>query len=137
MQFTFKHTNFNVLDLQRSMDFYKEALGLTEVSRIENPDFTIVYLGDGVSDFQLELTWLKDRKEPYNLGENEFHTAFAVKDMKQPWPNIKTWAVSSIRIRPWVSISSSIPTATGWKSFRSANDEERVYATDGPPHRPG
>ena len=40
MQFTFKHTNFNVLDLQRSMDFYKEALGLTEVSRIENPDFT-------------------------------------------------------------------------------------------------
>ena len=82
MQFTFKHTNFNVLDLQRSMDFYKEALGLTEVSRIENPDFTIVYLGDGVSDFQLELTWLKDRKEPYNLGENEFHTAFAVKDMK-------------------------------------------------------
>ena len=58
------------------------VLGLTEVSRIENPDFTIVYLGDGVSDFQLELTWLKDRKEPYNLGENEFHTAFAVKDMK-------------------------------------------------------
>ena len=50
MQFTFKHTNFNVLDLQRSMDFYKEALGLTEVRRIENPDFTIVYLGDGVSD---------------------------------------------------------------------------------------
>lgn len=81
MQFTFKHTNFNVLNLQRSMDFYKEALGLTEVSRIENPDFTIVYLGDGVSDFQLELTCLKDRKEPYNLGENEFHTAFAVKDM--------------------------------------------------------
>lgn len=37
MQFTFKHTNFNVLDLQRSMDFYKEALGLTEVSRIEIP----------------------------------------------------------------------------------------------------
>lgn len=50
MQFTFKHTNFNVLDLQRSMDFYQEALGLTEVRRIENPDFTIVYLGDGVTD---------------------------------------------------------------------------------------
>lgn len=81
MQFTFKHTNFNVLNLQRSMDFYKEALGLTEVRRIEKPDFTIVFLGDGVSDFQLELTWLKDRKEPYNLGENEFHTAFSVADM--------------------------------------------------------
>lgn len=81
MQFKFRHTNFNVLNLQRSMDFYKEALGLTEVRRIENPDFTIVYLGDGVSDFQLELTWLKDRTEPYNLGENEFHTAFSVADM--------------------------------------------------------
>ena len=80
MQFTFKHTNFNVLDLQRSMDFYQEALGLTEVRRIENPDFTIVYLGDGVTDFQLELTWLKDRKQPYNLGDNEFHLAFRVDD---------------------------------------------------------
>lgn len=82
MQFTFKHTNFNVLDLQRSMVFYHEALGLSEIRRIEKTDFTIVYLGDGVSDFCLELTWLKDRKEPYNLGENEFHTAFAVQDMQ-------------------------------------------------------
>lgn len=82
MQFTFKHTNFNVLDLQRSMAFYHEALGLSEIRRIEKTDFTIVYLGDGVSDFCLELTWLKDRKEPYNLGENEFHTAFAVQDMQ-------------------------------------------------------
>ncbi len=61
--------------------FIRKALGLTEVRRIENPDFTIVYLGDGVTDFQLELTWLKDRKQPYNLGDNEFHTAFSVKDM--------------------------------------------------------
>ena len=81
MQFTFKHTNFNVLDLQRSLDFYKEALGLTEQSRIDGGDeFTIVYLGDGISPFQLELTWLKKRTEPYNLGENEFHTAFSVSD---------------------------------------------------------
>jgi len=82
MQYTFKHTNFNVLDLQKSMDFYQEALGLTEVRRIETDAFTIVYLGDGVSDFCLELTWLKDRKEPYNLGENEFHTAFSVSDIE-------------------------------------------------------
>ena len=69
MQFTFKHTNFNVLDLQRSLDFYKEALGLTEQSRIDGGDeFTIVYL--------------KKRTEPYNLGENEFHTAFSVSDME-------------------------------------------------------
>ncbi len=82
MEFSFRHTNFNVLDLERSLAFYKEALGLTEVRRNDQPAFTIVYLGDGVTGFQLELTYIKDRKEPYNLGENEFHTAFAVKDMK-------------------------------------------------------
>ena len=43
--------------------------------------FKLVYLGDPEgSDFQLELTWLRDRKEPYNLGENEFHLAFVVDD---------------------------------------------------------
>jgi lactoylglutathione lyase len=81
MKFKFRHTNFNVLDLQRSLDFYKEALGLTEQHRISKPDFTIVYVGNDQSDFELELTWLKDRKMPYNLGENEFHTAFSVADM--------------------------------------------------------
>ena len=109
------------------MDFYKEALGLTGVRRIENPDFTIVYLGDGVTGFQLELTWLKDRKQPYNLGDNEFHTAFAVKDMDAALAKHKEMAASSTRIRPWASTSSSIPTATGWKSFRSVADEERIY----------
>ena len=80
MTFKFAHTNFNVLDLDRSLKFYKEALGLVEQRRIENHNFTIVYVGNDASDFQLELTWLKDRKEPYNLGENEFHTAFRVQD---------------------------------------------------------
>ena len=69
MTFKFAHTNFNVLNLDRSLKFYKEALGLVEQRRIENPNFTIVYVGNDASDFQLELTWLKDRKEPYNLGE--------------------------------------------------------------------
>lgn len=82
MTFKFAHTNFNVLDLDRSLKFYKEALGLVEQRRIENPNFTIVYVGNDASDFQLELTWLKDRKEPYNLGENEFHLALAVEDME-------------------------------------------------------
>lgn len=82
MDFKFIHTNFNVFDLQKSLDFYREALGLTEQRRIESDDFTIVYVGNELSDFQLELTWLKDRKEPYNLGDNEFHTAFRVNDME-------------------------------------------------------
>ena len=80
MEFIFAHNNFNVLDLEKSLAFYKEALNLTEVRRIEKPDFTLVYLGDGKTSHSLELTWLKDRKEPYNLGENEFHLAFRVDD---------------------------------------------------------
>ncbi|BAL82704.1 hypothetical protein SELR_09960 [Selenomonas ruminantium subsp. lactilytica TAM6421] len=73
----FDHNNLNVLDLERSMKFYKEALGLTEVRRINGEGFIIVYLGDEEgSDHKLELTWLADRKEPYNLGDNEFHLAF-------------------------------------------------------------
>lgn len=81
--FTFNHFNFNVLDLERSLTFYKDALGLVPVSKKEADDgsFTLVYLGDGVSAFTLELTWLKDRTEPYDLGEGEFHLAFTVPDM--------------------------------------------------------
>ena len=81
--FTFNHFNFNVLDLERSLAFYKDALGLLPVSKKEADDgsFTLVYLGDGVSDFTLELTWLHDRTEPYDLGEGEFHLALTVPDM--------------------------------------------------------
>jgi len=82
MKFRFVHYNFNVLNLERSIEFYREALGLEECRRIapEDGGFIIVYLGDGVSDFRLELTWLRDRTEPYNLGDNEIHLAFRVDD---------------------------------------------------------
>lgn len=83
MEFRFDHNNFNVLDLEKSLAFYEEALGLRETGRIDGPDgaFIIVYLGDGASKHRLELTWLRDRKEPYNLGDNEFHLAFTTPDM--------------------------------------------------------
>ena len=84
MNFTFNHYNYNVLDLQKSMQFYENALGLKEVRRKEAEDgsYILVYLGDGKTDFTLELTWLRDRKEPYNLGENEFHLAFVTQDFE-------------------------------------------------------
>ena len=82
MQFTFAHYNYNVLDLDKSLAFYKEALGLEEVCRKEAEDgsFIIVFLGDGKTDFKLELTWLRDWERPYNLGDNEVHLAFQVED---------------------------------------------------------
>ena len=81
--FRFNHFNFNVLDLERSLKFYDQALGLRPVREKEAADgsFKLVYLGDGESDFTLELTWLKDRETPYDLGEDEFHLAFTVADM--------------------------------------------------------
>ena len=67
--FTFNHFNFNVLDLERSVRFYHDALGLEPVRTKDAADgsFRLVFLGDGHSPFQ--------------LGEGEFHLAFSVPDM--------------------------------------------------------
>ena len=76
----FDHFNFNVLDLEKSISFYEKALGLKEVRRKTAADgsFILVYLGDGQTDFTLELTWLRDRQEAYDLGESEFHLCLRV-----------------------------------------------------------
>lgn len=81
--FSFDHFNFNVLDLERSIEFYSEALGLKPVREKTAADgsYKLVFLGDGESSFSLELTWLRDRENPYDLGEGEFHLAFTVEDM--------------------------------------------------------
>ena len=74
----FDHFNINVTDLERSIAFYQKALGLTEHHRKEAADgsFVLVYMTDGASPFMLELTWLRDHKEAYELGENESHLCF-------------------------------------------------------------
>lgn len=82
--FSFNHFNFNVLDLEKSLKFYDEALGLKPVAEISAPDgsYKLTFLGDGETEFRLELTWLRDRKEPYDLGEGEFHLAFYTDDLE-------------------------------------------------------
>jgi lactoylglutathione lyase len=82
MTFRFTHNNLNVFDLEKSLAFYAEALGLKEMRRTAAPDgsFIIVFLGDGQSAHLLELTWLRDRSDPYNLGDNEIHLAFETDD---------------------------------------------------------
>ena len=85
--FQFNHYNFNVFDLQKSLDFYHEALGLyvdrEKVVGEGDDAFKLCYLTDGVSNFHLELTWLAGRKTPYNLGDCEYHLAFTVGDMEK------------------------------------------------------
>ena len=82
MKFKMIHENYNVSDLQASLDFYEKALGLTEVRRkvAEDGSFIIVYVGNEEADFELELTWLRDHPQKYNLGEEEFHLAFYTDD---------------------------------------------------------
>lgn len=91
VKFQFAHNNFNVRELEASLTFYEEALGLREVSRMEAEDgsFILVYLGDGVTSHQLELTWLRDWNQAYNLGDNEFHLAFTVEDYDQAYEKHK------------------------------------------------
>ena len=76
----FDHFNINVTNLEHSIEFYDKALGLKEARRKEAADgsFILVNLSDGVSPFLLELTWLRDHTEAYELGENESHLCFRV-----------------------------------------------------------
>ncbi|MDR1706433.1 VOC family protein [Dysgonomonas sp.] len=76
----FDHFNINVTDLNKSIAFYEKALGLKEVRRKESSTgaFILVYLGDGETPFSLELTWLKDHPQAYELGENESHLCIRV-----------------------------------------------------------
>ena len=80
MNFKMVHENYNVSDLEHSLQLYVEALGLHESRRIENKNFTIVYVKNESSTFELELTWLKDHPQKYALGECEFHLAFVTDD---------------------------------------------------------
>ena len=84
MRFTFAHNNLNVTDLEKSVAFYKQALGLTETRRKDASDgsFTLVFLGDNVTSHRLELTWLRDHPHKYDLGENEIHLAFTADDFE-------------------------------------------------------
>ena len=85
MKFKMVHENYNVQDLQRSLVFYEAALGLKEKRRKTAADgsFIIVYVGNDETDFELELTWLRDHPEKYDIGEEEFHLAFKVEEFDE------------------------------------------------------
>ena len=93
--FTMVHTNFNVFDLEKSLAFYREALEMKEVRRKEAKDgsFIIVYLADEKHNCELELTWLRDRDTPYDLGDKEFHVAFTTPDFDKAYQKHKDMGV--------------------------------------------
>lgn len=83
--FRMTHTNINITDVDKSLDFYQKALGLHVIRRLPSEDgaFEILYLSDADEQYELELTWLRDHPQAYNLGENEWHIAFCTEDFEQ------------------------------------------------------
>ena len=124
MKFLFNHQNFNVLDLEKSIAFYEEALGLTvnRTYKASDGSFILTYMGDMATGFQLELTWLRDRKEAYNLGTMNSIWLSRWIICRKPIRNTRRWAACAMRTRIWASTSSMIRTDTGSRSSREDID---------------
>jgi lactoylglutathione lyase len=79
------HENIHVLDREKSLAFYEQALGLKPLRRQgpEDGSWEIIFLGNSTTTFELELTWNRGRTEPYNNGGDDTHLAFAVPDIDE------------------------------------------------------
>lgn len=75
------HSMIRVLDEARSLAFYDQAFGLKVADRLDFENFTLVYLSNGETGFELELTVNKGRTEPYDLGDGYGHLAVSVDDV--------------------------------------------------------
>lgn len=75
------HSMIRVLDEARSVDFYRLAFGLTLADRLDFDSFTLIYLRNAETGFELELTVNKGRSAPYDLGDGYGHLAFSVSDL--------------------------------------------------------
>ena len=83
------HTCLRVLDLKRSTEYYSKAFGFTEKARFEFVCFTLVYMCDSHTSFELELTENHGRKEPYDLGDGYGHLAVTSDDLEADHGKVK------------------------------------------------
>ena len=119
MSFKMIHENYNVSNLDRSIKFYGDALDLHEVRRKTTDDFIIVYLSNDSSDFELELTWLKEHPHDRTIWANvnfiwHLRQMILIRHIK----STKKWVVSALKILKWVFILLRTRTAIGWKFYR-------------------
>ena len=84
------HSMIRIRDEARSLDFYRKAFGLEIADRLDFESFTLIYLSNAASGFELELTVNKNQSEPYDLGNGYGHIAFSVADLDATHERIKT-----------------------------------------------
>ncbi|MDO3433480.1 VOC family protein [Rhizobium sp. CBN3] len=75
------HSMIRVLDEARSVEFYGKAFGLSVADRVDFDTFTLIYLSNAETGFELELTVNKGRTEPYDLGKGYGHLAVSVEEV--------------------------------------------------------
>lgn len=75
------HSMIRVLEEERSVTFYTQAFGLEIADRLDFETFTLIYLSNAESEFELELTVNKGREEAYDLGNGYGHLAVSVSDL--------------------------------------------------------
>lgn len=126
MSFKMIHENYNVSDLDRSIKFYNDALGLYEVRRKTTDDFIIVYLTSDTSDFELELTWLKEHPQPYDSGECEFHLAFRADDFEEAHKKHEEMWCICFENHEMEFISSKTPTDVDLKFYHNNHIKIKV-----------
>jgi lactoylglutathione lyase len=83
------HSMIRVHDLNRAAEFYRSGFGLEETHRMEFPTFTLLYLREPESGFEIELTWNKGQAEPYTHGSAYGHMAFCVEDLEAQHARLK------------------------------------------------
>ena len=74
------HSMIRVLDLDRSLKFYADCFGLQPSHRLDFPSFSLVYIRNPENDAEIELTWNRDRTEPYTHGDGYGHVGVCVPD---------------------------------------------------------
>lgn len=88
------HTMLRVKDAARSIKFYHELFQLCEKRRVELDDFSLIYLGNADSDFELELTCNHDPDISYQLGDGYGHLAFAQTNISLLYEQAKSLGYS-------------------------------------------
>ncbi len=96
------HSMIRVRDEQRSVDFYARAFGLEVAERLSFDGFTLVYLSNSESEFEVELTVNHGRTEPYALGDGYGHLAVSVGDLEAEHARLTGLGLDPLPIKEFV-----------------------------------